>query len=68
MLPVACREVTDLLKEEEQTGTPREAGMTSDPQVQPNVPGQDGWLIGLAMPIISIYEPKYVARRSLEIS
>lgn len=46
----------------------RTVGVTSDPQVQPNVPGQDGWLMSFAMLRISIYGPKYAARWSLKIS
>lgn len=52
----------------ERIGRPAGPGMTSDPQVQPNGPGQDGWLMALAMPIIGSYGPKYAARQSLEIS
>lgn len=52
----------------EHIGRPAGPGMTSDPQVQPNIPGQDGWLMALEMPIIGRYGPKYAARRSLEIS
>lgn len=41
--------------------------MTSDP-VQPNIPGQEGWLMSFEMLRISIYGTKYAARRSLKIS
>lgn len=66
---MAFREVTNLLKEWEQIGrTAAAADVTSDPQVQPDVPGQDGWWMGLATPIVIIHGPEYAARWSLEIS
>lgn len=57
-----------MLKEEEQIGRPAGAGMTSGPQVQPSVLGQDRWSVGLAALITGVHVPDCLARQRLEIS